>query len=289
MKLMLLIGIIASLAGCTSKKGTVEPVSSPKAPVNDTIVYFSLHRGGGMARFSGYSYEVKETKDGRVHFLFNEGYPDEKEFTVDDHSVFDTLQSIVLKHKMYKYSGYYRPEFDVLDGESWGLDIDYASGRRVDAGGYMAGPDNAWQAFSEVRRYLDQWKALPIATNDVVSFLYEYGPDRYTFERKDDHVVMTVDNELSGEHRVLERELEVLDDLRVLFNIERLKMNETRRSNLDFEYTPWMYDITYSNGDHYHYESYDTSYKCGYTESLQYFISNCLKENPEERTHFRFY
>ena len=91
MKLMLLIGIIASLAGCTSKKGTVEPGTSIKAPVNDTINYFSLTRGGGMARFSGYRYEVKETKDGRVHFLFNEGYPDEKEFTVDDHSVFDTL------------------------------------------------------------------------------------------------------------------------------------------------------------------------------------------------------
>ena len=288
MKLMLLIGIIASLAGCTSKKGTVEPGTSIKAPVNDTINYFSLTRGGGMARFSGYRYEVKETKDGRVHFLFNEGYPDEKEFTVDDHSVFDTLQRIVLKYKMYNYSGYYKPEFDVLDGESWGLDIDYVSGRRVDASGYMAGPDNAWTAFSEVRKYLDQWKALPVATNEVVYFLYEYGPDRYTLERKDDHVVMTIDNELSGEHQVLERELDVLEDLRILFNVQRLKMNETRSSNLNFDYTPWMFEITYSNGVHYHYESYDTSFKSGYTESLQYFISNCKKEK-EERDHFYYY
>lgn len=289
MKLMLLAALIAALTGgCKSKTGVVEPGSKTKAPVNDTITYFSLTRGGGMARFSGFRYQVRETKEGRVHFLFNEGYPDEKEFTVDDHSVFDTLQNIVLKYKMYNYSGYYTPEFDILDGESWGLDVDYISGKRIDAGGYMAGPDNYWEAFREIRQYLDQWKALPVATNDVVYFLYEYGPDRYTLERKDDHAVMTIDNELSGKHEVLERELDVLEDLRVLFNVTQLKMDRIRTGELDPDATPWMYEITYSNGDHYHYESYDRSYQCGYTESLQSFISNCLKEK-EERNHFYYY
>ena len=288
MKLMLLIGIIASLAGCSQKKSVVEPGSLIKAPVNDTITFFSLSEGGGMARFSGFGYLVEETKDGKVHFLFDEGFPNEKEFTIDDHSVFDSLQSIILKHKMYYYSGHYQPEFDITDGHSWSLSVRYASKKSIHAGGYMAGPEGYGRAFREIGECLDRWKELPIATNEVVSFLYEYGPDRYTLERKDDHAVMTIDNELSGKHQELERELEVLDDLRVLFNVYRLKMNSTRSSNLDFEYTPWMFEITYSNGDHYHYESYDSSFQSGYTNALQSFISNCLKEKEERNQYFYY-
>ena len=152
----------------------------------------------------------------------------------------------------------------------------------------MAGPDGYRAAISEIIQCLQHWKDMPGISNDVVSFIYEYGPERYTMERKDDHVVITVDNEKTGEHQVIERELTVLDDLRVLFNIDRLKMNGTRSENLDFEYTPWMYDITYSNGMHYHYESYDRDYKCGYTESLQFFISNCI-EGKGERDHYIYY
>lgn len=283
MKLILIMGIIASLFGCSSPH---HASGYPKE--NDTIIHFSLSEGGGMNRFGGFGYLVEETKDGKVHFLFDEGHPDEKEFTIDDHSVFDSLQRIVMKHKMYTYHGHYDPPVFVTDGGSWSLYVTYASGASISAGGYMAGPDGYGEAFREVMQCLNRWKELPFAVNDVVSFLYEYGPDRYTLERKDDHAVMTIDNEQTGEHQVLERELDVLDDLRILFNIDRLKMNGTRSANLDFEYTPWMYEITYSNGDHYRYESYDRDFRCGYTESLQYFISNCLKEK-EERTHFNYY
>ena len=240
-----------------------------------------------MNRFSGFAYSVEVTKEGKVHFLFNEGYPDEKELTIDDRSVFDSLQAIVMKHKIYKYDSHYRPIFDVLDGTSWHIYITYASGKSISTGGYMSGPDGYRAAISEFINCLDTWKALPAASNDVVSFLYEYGKDRYTLERKGDHAVMTIDNTETGEHQVLDRELDVLDDLRILFNIDRLKMNQTR-GDLDFEYTPWMYEITYSNGDHYRYEGYDRDFKCGYTETLQYFISNCLKDK-EERDHFNYY
>lgn len=281
MKTMIVLAGLLSLFGCAS------PKHSPKPSENDTITYFSLSEGGGMDRFSGYAYQVELTEEGKVHFLFDEGYPDEKELTIDDRSVFDSLNAIILKHKVYKYEGRYMPKYDVLDGTSWGLYVVYASGNTLSTGGYMAGPSGYRAAIGDFIQCLDQWKALPGASNDVVSFLYEYGPDRYTFERRDTLVIMTIDNQETGAHQVLERELEVLDHLRVLFNINRLKMNETR-GELDFEYTPWMYEITYSNGDHYRYEGYDRDYKCGYTESLQYFISNCQKEK-EERDHFYYY
>lgn len=270
MKLMLLLGIIASLFGCQS------PVK------NDTIVSFSLSEGGGMARFSGFGYAIGETKDGRVHFVFNEGFPDEKEFFLNDHSVFDSLQQIVMKHEMYKYHGHYSPPFDITDGKSWSLSVKYASGESINAGGYMHGPDGYRDAFKDIRQCLDRWKEMPIAANEVVSFLYEYGKERYVIERKDDHAVLIYDNVETGEHQVFEKELDMLEDLRVTFNIGRLKMNNTR-SSLEPECTPWMYDITYSNGDHYRYESYDRDYKCGYTNMLQHFISNWMEEKDERQ------
>lgn len=263
MKLMIVLASLLTLFGCQSSNNGFE---------GDTMTYFSLSEGGGMNRFGGFKYQIKEAKEGKVHFLFNEGYPDEKEFVLDDHSVFDSLQQIVLKHKMYRYKGNYEPPFRVLDGESWSLYVKYASKKTISAGGYMAGPDGYRTAFEEIIQCLQPWKEMPVSVNEVVSFVYDYGKEHYTIERKDDHAMLTYDNDETGEHQVFERDMELLEHLRVTFNVERLKMNNTR-GTLDEGCTPWMYEITYSNGDHYRYESYDGDFKCGYTCILQGFLS----------------
>lgn len=274
---MMVLGMIASLFGCAS------PDKTPVDPLeNDTIVYFSLSEGGGMARFSGFSYSIKETKDGKVHFLFNEGYPDEKEFTLDDHSVFDSLQQIIVKHKMYTYCGDYRPPFDITDGGSWSLYVKYASKKTISAGGYMAGPDGYGAAFNDIHQCLKQWKEMPFPVPEVVAFRYEYGKETYVIVPEDDHATLIYNNEETGEHKELQRELDILEDLRITFNIGRLKMNNTRR-DLEEGCTPWMYDIAYSNGEHYRYESYDRDYRCGYTEMLQGFFYNWMQEAGERR------
>ena len=275
---MMLLGLIASLFGCQSGGNDFK---------NDTITYFSLSEGGGMERFGGYRYEVEATKDGKVHFLFNEGYPDEKEFTIDDHSVFDSLQRIVMKHKMYRYKNYYQSPYDVLDGTSWGFFVQYASGKDIRSGGYMYGPDGYGAAISELCNCLDQWKNLPIAVNEVVLFRFEYGPEHYTIERKDDHAVLLYDNVETKEHRELERELEMLEDLRVAINVQGMKMN-SKRGETKPDYTLWMYEINYNNGDRYLYESYDSSYESGYASLLRAFVTNWMKEK-EERTRYFYY
>ncbi|MBO6027434.1 MAG: hypothetical protein J6P73_09340 [Bacteroidales bacterium] len=278
MKLMIILGVLTSMFGCHSWKG-IE---------TDTINYFSLSEGGGMNRFSGFGYYVKETKDGKVYFRFDEGLPNEKEFTIDDHSVFDSLQKIVMKHKMYNYHGHYQPPFHITDGHSWSLYVKYTSGNTIDAGGYMHGPDGYGNAFRDIMQCLDQWKNLPMPVNEVVSFLYVYGKEQYTMERKDDHAILVYDNMETGEHKELVRELDMLEDLRITFNVDRLKMNQTR-GKLDEGSTPWMYDITYSNGDNFHYESYDRDYRCGYTYSLQGLISNWMEENENRRPFYYHY
>lgn len=276
-KIMIVLASILSLFGCQS------PANGHQ---NDTITYFSLTKGGGMNRFSGYRYSVKETQEGLVRFRFDEGYPDEKEFTIDDHSVFDSLLRIVNKYKMYNYHGFYKPEFDILDGHSWHLDITYASGKTVGAHGYMAGPAGYGDAFYEIRQCLDQWKTIPVANNDINVFVYEYGPERYRIERKEDHALLIVENEETDEHQELERSLQLLENLRIFINVHELKRNDTR-GNLDFEFTPWMYEIDYANGEHYHNESYDRDFRCGDTEWLQGFISHWLKD-PKKDTIFYY-
>lgn len=260
---MIVLASLLTLFGCQSPQNGFE---------GDTITYFSLSEGGGMNRFGGFKYRIEETKDGKVHFLFDEGYPDEKEFVLDDHSVFDSLQQIVLKHKMYRYKGNYNPPFHITDGQSWSLYVKYASRETISAGGYMAGPDGYRDAFNDIIQCLQPWKDIPVPVNEVVSFVYDYGKEHYAIERKDDHAMLTYDNNETGEHQVFERDMELLEHLRVTFNVERLKMNNTR-GTLDEGCTPWMYEITYSNGDHYRYESYDGDFKCGYTCILQGFLS----------------
>lgn len=280
MKTMIVLVSLLSLFGCHSLENELK---------NDTITRFSLSEGGGMNRFSGFGYDVRLTEDGRVRFLFDEGLPGEKEFTVDDRSVFDSLQQIVMKYRMYNYRGHYQPPFDVTDGTSWHLYIDYASGKSVSSGGYMHGPKGYRAAFEEISACLDHWKDMPFAPNEVVSFLYVYGKERYILERSDGSVVLTYENEETGEHRELEREPEMLEDLRIIFNVDRLKMNQTREK-LDEDCTPWMYDIVYSNGDRYRYESYDRDFKCGYTHILQGFLSHWMEENENrEPMYYNYY
>ena len=276
-KMIVMLGLL-SLFGCRAHGNDFK---------NDTITFFSLSEGGGMNRFSGFSYCVETTKDGKVHFRFNERHPDEKELIIDDHSVFDSLQQIILKHKMYRYKSYYSPPFDVLDGESWSMYVQYASGKDLSTGGYMYGPKGYGEAISELCRCLNHWKEMPSVTSEVVSFYYEYGHERYTLERTEDHAVLIYDNEATKEHRELVRELEMMEDLRVVINVEGLKMNG-KRGETEPDYTLWMYEINYSNGDRYLCESYDSTFQSGYTEMIQGFISYWMNEENRTR-YFNYY
>ncbi len=271
MKLMIILGLISALFGCSS---------SEKPENNDTIVHFSLSEGGGMNRLQGFNYTVDQNADGTVSLCFNEGFPDERKMTIDDRAVFDGLQQVVMKYKMYRYRDHYRPMMDVTDGMSWDLYVRYASGKSISSGGYMAGPDDYRKAFAEIDSVLKPWKDLPVEPVEVLSFVYEYGPDHYAIEREGDHALLIHDNAETGEHEVLTRKLLIFEDLRVFFIVERLKMNETR-GNLNFEHTPWLFDITYSNGEHYRYESYDRDFKCGYTHILQSFIYGWMQKDKE--------
>lgn len=268
---MIVLASLLTLFGCQSPQNGFE---------GDTITYFSLSEGGGMNRFGGFKYRIEETKDGKVHFLFNEGYPDEKEFVLEDHSVFDSLQQIVLKHKMYRYKGNYQPPFHITDGESWSLYVKYASRETISAGGYMAGPDGYREAFNDIIQCLQPWKEMPTQVNELVRFKYTYGTTTYLIERKDDHALLTVDDEKENRHEVYQKSLDMLEELRVLANIEGLKENGVLKSD-DPNHIPFLFELEYSNGLKYSYQSYDLNYQCHYTEVLQYFFQRWTSDSEE--------
>lgn len=244
---------------------------------DDNIVAFSFGSGGGMDRFGGFDYDITLTPDQKVHFQIDQRRPQEKEFTIDDRSVFDSLQQVIMKHKMYKYSGNYKPRTQVLDGKSWHFNVLYESGKSIDASGYMAGPDGYHEAFEELHSCLAKWKAMPVTPNEVVSFIYHYGADTYSITREDGHALLTHDNETAGLHQRLERDLEVLEEIRILFITSDLKM-DSEKEEVKEGCTPWDYEINYGNGEHYQYFSADCGYKCGYTEQIQGLLSELFAE-----------
>ena len=262
MKIMVVLASILSFFGCQSSGDKYE---------NDTITYFSYYKGGGMRRFDGYRYLVEKTKDGRTHFLFNKDYPDEKEFIIDDASVFDSLQQIVMKHKMYKYSGDYQPSLRIFDGQSWDFYVKYASGASISAEGYMAGPNGYGEAFTEVVACLDQWKKMEVEVNRLASFDFTYISTKVHIEPQGDHALVTVDDETTGRHEVIEKPAELLEDLRVTTITEDLRENGTLRSE-DPNCKPFSFDIVFSDGSRYVYDSYDLSYTCHKTEVMFWFL-----------------
>lgn len=266
-KTIVLMGIFSSIFGCQAP----DPFAGPSAASNDTITYFSFSKGGGMRQFDGYKYLVEATKDGRVHFLFNKGFPDEKEFTIDDHSVFDSLQQLVLKHKIYKYSGSYQPPFQIMDGQSWDLYIRYASKASIRAYGYMAGPDGYGDAFEDIVKCLDHWKKMPVEMNRLESFGYVYGTTHYQIQPQDDHTLVTIHDESADVHKEIEKPLEMMEDLRMTTVIEGLREGWNTKSD-DPSSIPFEFDILFTNGDHFVYKSYDLNYKCHKTEVMNWFF-----------------
>lgn len=149
-KIMVVLVSLITMLGCRSE---------------DRIVSFSLSRSDG--RRSHYSYNISETKDGKVHFHFKQSYHDEEiEYYTDDHSIFDALDQIVRKRHMRWYRSNYRPLAKYLDGHSWSLYVEYASGKEISSGGYMAGPLNWGKAQKELLECLDGWKKQPEETRD---------------------------------------------------------------------------------------------------------------------------
>jgi hypothetical protein len=79
---------------------------------------------------------------------------DEAEQVVVPVEFVDSIQKIVAEEKMNRYLGFYAPEFEVMDGTSWYLDICFSDKSRISSSGYMNWPEG--RGVQRLEKYLKE-------------------------------------------------------------------------------------------------------------------------------------
>ena len=116
----------------------------PCSASGDRMTFFSFGRGG-MCRYSCWSITV-DTKGGATTISVQ--MTDEEDGDIDfqmpaEASLLPKIEKIAEKYCIEKWNGYKSKNgmFKVLDGDSFGLSVTYASGRTVLAKGYASFPE----------------------------------------------------------------------------------------------------------------------------------------------------
>ena len=271
-KTTLLLGLMALLMSCNAQ--------NPKEMNTERLTYFSFDHHNTMARFNGEKYQVSAEKDGRIHFIIDEGYPDEKDFYVDDTTVFDDLLAIVKQYKMDKYKSNYQPSMRIFDGDSWSLYYRYDTRRSVSSGGYMDWPDNYDEARQAINEYFQKWRDYAVETKRIDLFRYtsknNSGCDiEYRIERGEEEATLTIRNAEYDTDKQLAVSNDYLNRLQELVNVYRLK-DEYNRTTDDDSVTNYNYLVCYSNGDTLDIKGYYTTYLSGTGSAFESFFSHWL-------------
>ena len=273
MKILLLaMGLLSVSASCVSQNP-----KDDKDLKNERLVYFSFDHHNSMAIFYGEKYEVNTTKDGRVHVLIDEGYPGEKEFYLNDSTIFDELQVIVDAYEMDKYKKNYQPEMPVTDGDSWDLYCKYDSNRRISSGGYMAWPSNYREARHAITEYFKKWRAYEQGVLAVDCFRFTCKDNKgcdieYALERGKKEATLTLRNAEKGIDKTLKVSNDCMREVQEMCNTAMMKSELYNYHTDDPDATRCTYSISYNTGDTV----------SGYTCYTQY-------PGPKERAVFNFF
>ena len=276
-KNLLLLGLMALSISCSSQTPKNENMNKER------LTYFSFDHHNTMAMFYGEKYSVSTEKDGRIHVVIDEAFPDEKEFYIDDTTIFDSLKAIVDEYKMDKYKGSYQPRMQVFDGDSWSVYYKYDSGRSVSSGGYMAWPANYSEMRHALSDYFQQWRDYQIGIKVIDFFKFtcknNQGCDmEYTLERGENEATLV----LHDAERNLDETLAVSNDY--LAELQRV-VNEVRLKETMYDYytsdenaTQCDFFVRYNNGDTLNAVNCYTQYP-GFRESaIRQFFSQWLSE-----------
>ena len=248
-KSILLIGLIGLMLSCVSQNPKNNSTMN-----TERLTYFSFNHHNTMAQFNGEGYIVKTEKDGRIRVIIDETFPDEKEFIIDDASIFDSLKAIVDEYKMDNYKSDYQPMMRVFDGDSWSLYYKYDSGRSVSSGGYMAWPNNYGDARRALADYFQQWRDYQIGIKLIDYFKFtsknSQGRDmEYILERGEDEATLTLRNAELNIEETRKVSNDYLTELQKVVNEVRLKEDMYDYYTKDESYTECRFNVRYNNGD----------------------------------------
>ncbi|MDD2293896.1 MAG: hypothetical protein PHD07_06795 [Bacteroidales bacterium] len=127
------------LLSCSKNKNTQRQA--------DSILSLS-YSDQGMEAY-GHSYFVERCSDGAT-IIIGEGTPDEMVFKTDT-GIFNDLQVVIDKYRMYKYKKRYKQHLSVMDGNSWSFNVRYSNAElEINTRGENAWPKDGSIAFSEI-------------------------------------------------------------------------------------------------------------------------------------------
>ena len=248
-KNILLLSLFTLMVSCMSQNPQNHSTMN-----KERLTYFSFNHHNSMARFNGEGYIVKAEKDGRIRVIIDEAFPDEKEFIIDDTSIFDSLKAIVDEYKMDKYRSDYQPLMQIFDGDSWSLYYKYDSGRSVSSGGYMAWPRNYGDARRALAEYFQQWRDYQIGIKliDYLKFTSKNSQGRdieYTLERGEDEATLTLRNAELNIEETLKVSNDYMTELQKVVNEVRLKEDMYDYYTDKENYTECRFNVRYNNDD----------------------------------------
>lgn len=274
-KNLLFIGLLALSVSCIS-----QPSKNNSKMKTERLTYFSFDHHNTMAQFYGEKYEVSTEKDGRIHITIDKGFPKEKDFYVDDTTIFDELLAIVKQYKMDKYKSRYQPRMDITDGDSWSLYYKYDSNRSISSGGYMAWPDNYHAARHAISDYFQKWRDYPIPAKEINLFRYtcknKQGRDiEYRLERGEQEAKLFIRNAEYDTDKEVAVSNDYLTELQELVNMYRLK-DEYNRTTNDDSASAYRFFICYNTGDTIDFTGYYTTFVGGQTAPFLNFFDHWL-------------
>jgi len=272
---LLLIALLALSVSCIS-----QPPKNNGKMNTERLTYFSYGHHNTMAQFYGEKYEVSTEKDGRIHIIIDEGFPEEKEFYIDDTTIFDELLAIVRQYKMDKYKNRYQPKMEITDGDSWSLYYRYDSNRSVSSDGYMAWPDNYHAARQAISEYFQKWRDYPIPLKEINVFQLTCKNSKgrdilYRLERGEDETAFTIQNVEYNVDKQITISNDYLKKLQELVNIYDLK-KEYNRSSDNEEDTKYHFLVSYSTGDTIDFTGYYSTYESGLLAAFLGFFDHWL-------------
>ena len=271
-KNLLLLVLMCSLASCIAQ--------NPKEMKKERLTYFSYDHHNTMVWHSGEKYNVSTEKDGRIHIVIDEGYPEEKEFYIDDTTIFDELDSIIKAFKIHKWHDRYQPKMEIFDGDSWSIYFKYGSDKSKGSGGYMAWPDNYHAARHAISEYFQKWRDYPIPLKEINLFRYtcknKQGRDiEYRLERGEQEAKLFIRNAEYDTDKEIAVSNDYLKELQELVNMYRLK-DEYNRTTDDDSASVYRFFISYNMGDTIDFTDYYTTFVSGQTAPFLSFFDHWL-------------
>lgn len=164
--------------------------NAPGLPDDVRLQYVRCGGTHGYHAYSNIDYSAERLENGKTRVIVEIGNDRDRVFEADG-ALMDTLETIVRAYRMDRYSGHYQPKMEILDGDSWSLELRFSDGSSTSCSGYMAYPPKGGaEALGKIEGTLSRWLYQePAEEVALTSFRYEWhgeeGAEIYVFQKKD--------------------------------------------------------------------------------------------------------